>query len=67
MIKAVVWEGSDGRLNINTMVDRLDETIDIPEKLYNGYEEALRNLFKYEEMIRMFQREQERSRAYADE
>jgi hypothetical protein len=67
MIKAVVWEDSDGRLNITTMVNHLDDTIDIPEKIYNGYLEASKNLFKYEEMIRMFQREQERSRAYADD
>jgi hypothetical protein len=67
MIKVIVDEDSYGRLRLSTDVMYGDVTVDIPERVYESYHEASRKLFEVEKVIRMFMREQERSRAYADD
>lgn len=67
MIKVAVWESADGGVVISADIAPKDEVIEIPEKLFANYLDAAAVLSKYEQMIVMFAREQERQRAYADE
>ena len=67
MIKVLIEEDSRGRLHLSTDVMYGDITVDIPEKVYESYHQAARKLFEMEKVIRMFMREQERSRAYVDD
>lgn len=52
MIKAAVWDDQYGNLHVDTMIDRLDDYVEIPPKLYEKYLDARRELFGLENIIR---------------
>ena len=66
MITVVVYDDTHG-FDISTDILPGDVTVQIPPKVYEQYLEARRQMFRAEEMIRMFVREQDRQRAYADD
>jgi hypothetical protein len=66
-MKVVAWDSSIETLIVTQEVMSGDETIDIPDTLFQDYTRHMNALANVANKIRQFQREQERSRAYADD
>jgi len=66
-MKVVAWDSSIETLIVTQEVMSGDETIDIPDTLFQDYTRHMKELSNVANKIRQFQREQERSRAYADD
>lgn len=65
-MKVVVWDSSIETLVVTEEIMPGDETIEIPDVLFQDYTRHMMALAKVSNKIRQFQREQERQRAYQD-
>lgn len=65
-MRVTVWDSSMSILAVSDDVYPGDETIEIPDALYDQYSMQMLEFIRTMNKIREFQKEQERFRAYSD-